>query len=182
MSASIKYIRFSSRSVSQISRLSSVSRTFQFSNYSTSTIVRSVKSLRLPVVTYSSSLPSPSPFFLSQVRNYSTPNDRPSTPADIFGSDGDPNSPLEKIKNCPEILEILVDIGEYLQEKNYVTPGQPVGMLTVVKMLADSEFKQKLVIRMLSTIVTMLFFFSRIYTIMRLSIIIIIFFFFNSFY
>lgn len=104
--------------------------------------------LRVPVAAIASprlaTLSTARTFSVSVSARYSSPSDRsPISGDEIFGSD-DPNSPMTKIKNSPAVLKVLVDIGEMLQAKGYVVPGESVGMWTMLKMLKDKDFQGKL--------------------------------------
>lgn len=135
MASSLRSLRVATRAASQIS-----------STRIAATATRSLLiSTRASIIRSSS---SSSPLVLASprfVRHYSSPSN--AQPEDLFGSDEDPNSPIAKIKNSPEVLKVLIEIGEMLQAKGYVVPGQAVGMWTMMKMLKDTDFQAKLLER-----------------------------------
>lgn len=75
-------------------------------------------------------------------RWYSKPvDDKPETAEEIFNS----SPSLQKIKSSPEVLQIMMEIAEMMQAKQYVTPGEQPGMMAMMKIMGDKELRALLV-------------------------------------
>lgn len=83
--------------------------------------------------------------FSAHTRYYSTSNDKKESLLEDIAASHEPDSPMGQVMNNPAVLKTLIELNEYLLEKKYIADdGQPPGMFAVMRMLGDSEFKDKL--------------------------------------